>query len=453
MDSSHFFSFDYRGEGPTDFTADKVADTLVKMAGGAPLPGVLGLAQGVAATWTQPMSGPGWLRAARCSLMTAGALLAYRKEKNPKATEVRSDKAADYVKALGLTPADELDDIRGLAYSYLSRQTSYVDRKLPGADSRPVRVFSCGLHVIFYDERELEDCTSGRYAPSKLYRTPGDTSRVLEAVRNAAWASASGDIEFTCRSGRYGDVSYSVGPMSPSGDFVDRPANGEAAVLSELAVRCRKFNARGLRRRILFYGPPGTGKTTLARKLAVAVGDGRALRMDPTAVSRTSNRSMMTMIDLLQPTVVMLDDLDRAGGVDGMLSLIEETQSVPVIVASVNAIGQLDPALLRPGRFDEVVQVDPPGASWRYEIMKHYAEVFGLDPSVDIRAQSKDPTDGFSPAELKELIQVAAVVGPEVLEVELHRLRMQHALYSGDAVDSFLRNRRAGSVEAVPTKA
>lgn len=446
--SDYNFTFD-GGYARENERSDDVVEKLAKMAGGVALPGAWGLVQSLATTWTQPMSGPSWLRAVRCTLMSAGAVVAYRKERNPAATEERTDKVHRYIEAEGLAPISEIERIRSLAFVYLARREPYEDGKIAGTDY-VVRRFRCGLRAIFYDERDVRDCEAGKWAPSYLLAKPSDTERSVAAVREAVWAAVGGDIDFGVRVSRYGEPSFSLSRLRDAGDYIDRPENGEAAMLGSLADRCLRFAARGLHRRILFYGPPGTGKTVLSRQLGQNVGNGRALRMDPVAVSRSGNARLFDMVALLRPAVVILDDLDRADGVDGLLNLVEESDVSPLLIASVNAVDRLDPALLRPGRFDEVVHVGPPGEQWRRAILGHYAERFDLDSTVDLDALAGQ-TDGFSPAELQELVKVCSVVGADVLDVEIGRLRQQAGFYGDGAVSRHLA-RRDGN-PAVPTTA
>lgn len=422
---------------------DDVVEQLAKMAGGVALPGAWGLVQSLATTWTQPMSGPPWLRALRCTLMSAGAVVAYRKERSPEAVEERSDKIKAYIDAKGLGTVKDIEQVRGLAFVYLNAHDPFEDSKIAGTEF-VVRRFRCGLHAIFYDEREVRDCEAGKWQPVYMVAAERDAARVVDSVRDAVWAGVGGDIDFAATINRYGDATFSLSRLRPAGDYVDRPENGEAAVLATLADRCLRFAERGLRRRILFYGPPGTGKTVLSRKLGQLVSHGRALRMDPVAVSRSGNARLFEMVALLQPAVVILDDLDRADGVDGLLNLVEESDAAPLLIASVNAIDRLDPALLRPGRFDEAIYVGPPGVHWRRDILAHYAERFALDGSANLDHLA-DATDGFSPAELLELVKVCSVVGLDMLDVELDRLRRQASFYADGAVSRHLARRDGGN--------
>ena len=123
----------------------------------------------------------------------------------------------------------------------------------------------------------------------------------------------------------------------------------------------------------------------------------------------------------------------------GVLSRLDKTAGKPiVVVGTVNAIGQLDPALLRPGRFDEVNKIPEPDADYRRLVVKHYAEKFAA--SVDIDAVTEQ-TDGFSPADVRELLLSVGTVGPQVLDVELERVRRQRDLFAADACDTYLAGR------------
>ena len=157
---------------------------------------------------------------------------------------------------------------------------------------------------FFYSAELMNDSSKEGWGPAVLASKAGREAAAVEAVRSAVWEGCGGDIDFSITGeNTWGDPMFVLSPLSPPGDFVDRPENGETAVLGQLADRCQRFNAKGLRRGLLFYGAPGCGKTTLARHLARQVGGGRALRLDPEAVSRCQSGRLIEMIRLLRPTV------------------------------------------------------------------------------------------------------------------------------------------------------
>lgn len=156
------------------------------------------------------------------------------------------------------------------------------------------------------------------------------------------------------------------------------------------------------------------------------------------ALSSASSGAMERIIALLDPTVLLLDDMDRTGSAEGLLAFMADRHSASIVVGTVNALGQLDPALLRPGRFDEVVSVDAPTGAWARAVVDHYAAMF----DVPVSAADGVLFDGLTPAEVREVLMVCGTVGADLLEGEIARVRAQSEHYSGDAVQRHLKEYR-----------
>jgi cell division protease FtsH len=186
-------------------------------------------------------------------------------------------------------------------------------------------------------------------------------------------------------------------------------------------------------RGILLMGPPGTGKTLLARALAgeaqvpfysisasefievfVGVGASRVRRMFDEAKAR-------------QPSIIFIDELDSVGRVRGTgfggghdereqtlnqilaeMDGFEGHESV-IVLAATNRPDVLDPALLRPGRFDRHVTLDLPDKAAREAILKVHTRKMPLAPDVDLAVIAAG-TPGFSGADLKNLANEAAML-------------------------------------------
>lgn len=106
-----------------------------------------------------------------------------------------------------------------------------------------------------------------------------------------------------------------------------------------------------------------------------------------------------------------------------------------IVIGTANVIENLDPALLRPGRFDEIYHVPEPDDEYLALVVKHYIRKFGvqMDVSEAVKAMS-----GFSPADVREVLLSVGTVGTDVFETEVERVRMQRSLYAGDACSKFL---------------
>lgn len=114
----------------------------------------------------------------------------------------------------------------------------------------------------------------------------------------------------------------------------------------------------GVSRSVMLYGPPGTGKSTLARTLINNLGL-RSFRIRVEDISGLENGTLFEALEIFKPDAVILDDFDRASSQASLLETLEFFQRhVKLVVATVNNKDSLDEAILRPGRFDELVLID-----------------------------------------------------------------------------------------------
>jgi ATP-dependent 26S proteasome regulatory subunit len=146
--------------------------------------------------------------------------------------------------------------------------------------------------------------------------------------------------------------------------------------------------------------------------------------------------------------VVLLDDMDRDIHVMGeMLEFLghggREAQKKMIIVGTVNAISRLDPALLRPGRFDEVLHVQEPEPAYLRKVIQFYAEKYGV--SLDLETLLED-MKGFAPADVREVMVSTGIVGADVYSAEVARVRRQRALHSGSRCEEYFASK--GGAEA-----
>lgn len=108
-------------------------------------------------------------------------------------------------------------------------------------------------------------------------------------------------------------------------------------------------------------GRPGTGKSTLIRWIAKQVG-GPVLRIPAADLGSLKPEAVCSLVDFLRPSVVMIDDFDRAGGYGKMLEMIERVrEKVRLLIATTNSLDYVEPAMLRPQRFDELFTVESLG--------------------------------------------------------------------------------------------
>lgn len=134
------------------------------------------------------------------------------------------------------------------------------------------------------------------------------------------------------------------------------------------------FQQEGLHRSFMLYGPPGTGKTTATLE---ATKDKYTVRLNASDLNELSQEDWEYIVDFLKPEVIIIDDIDRARLSGNSLNMLEIVNAkVPFFIATANYIYRMDPAFLRPGRFDEFIEIDSPDRDLVLQVLngneKHY---------------------------------------------------------------------------------
>jgi len=184
---------------------------------------------------------------------------------------------------------------------------------------------------------------------------------------------------------------------------------------------------------VLLYGPPGTGKTLLARAVAgeakvpfYSISGSDFVEMF-VGVGAARVRDLFTQAKANAPAIVFVDEIDAVGrqrgaGMGGGHDereqtlnqlLVEmdgfETGGQVILIAATNRPDVLDPALLRPGRFDRQIAVDRPDLKGREEILKVHAKTKPLSEEVDLITYARR-TPGFTGADLANVLNEAALL-------------------------------------------
>ena len=243
-------------------------------------------------------------------------------------------------------------------------------------------------------------------------------SNVLSVGQNRAVIVAEGDI--TTRFNDVAGVDEAKEELVEVVDFLKSPEK-----YKEIGGKIPKG--------VLLVGPPGTGKTLLARAVAGEAGvsffrmSGADFVEMFVGVGAARVRDLFKQARSKAPCIIFIDELDAigksrinniAGGNDEREQTLNQLlvemdgfdgTSGLIILAATNRPDVLDPALLRPGRFDRQVLVDRPDLKGREAILRIHSKPVRLDPSVDLEIVAR-VTSGFSGADLANIVNEAALL-------------------------------------------
>ncbi|AWR99291.1 CDC48 family AAA ATPase [Metallosphaera hakonensis] len=183
-------------------------------------------------------------------------------------------------------------------------------------------------------------------------------------------------------------------------------------------------------RGILLFGPPGTGKTMLAKAVATESGANFIAVRGPEVLSKWVGESERAIREIFRkarmyaPSVIFFDEIDAIAPMRGISSdsgvterlvnqLLAEMDGIEnldnvVIVAATNRPDILDPALLRPGRFEKLMYVPPPDKNARYDILRVHTKRVALSEEVNLE-ELAERTEGYTGADLAALVREAAM--------------------------------------------
>ncbi|GAA5154676.1 ATP-dependent zinc metalloprotease FtsH [Microbacterium pseudoresistens] len=230
-----------------------------------------------------------------------------------------------------------------------------------------------------------------------------------------------------------------VSKETPTVTFADVAGADEAIEelqeIKEFLQDPAKFQAIGARipKGVLLYGPPGTGKTLLARAVAGEAGapfysiSGSDFVEMFVGVGASRVRDLFTQAKENSPAIIFIDEIDAVGrhrgaGMGGGNDEREQTlnqmlvemdgfdpNANVIVIAATNRPDILDPALLRPGRFDRQIGVDAPDLKGRQKILEVHAKGKPLANGVDLEVVARK-TPGFTGADLANVLNEAALL-------------------------------------------
>ncbi|HVL64114.1 MAG TPA: ATP-dependent zinc metalloprotease FtsH [Actinomycetota bacterium] len=227
----------------------------------------------------------------------------------------------------------------------------------------------------------------------------------------------------------------------------------ELQEIKEYLEAPQKFQAMGAKipKGVLLYGPPGTGKTLLARAVAGEAGvpffsiSGSDFVEMFVGVGASRVRDLFEQAKANSPAIVFMDEIDAVGrhrgaGLGGGHDEREQTlnqllvemdgfdmKSGVILIAATNRPDILDPALLRPGRFDRQIVVDRPDLNGRVGILKVHTRGKPLGKEIDIEVLARR-TPGFTGADLANVVNEAALLAARFGKPDIGMVELEEAV-------------------------
>jgi len=227
----------------------------------------------------------------------------------------------------------------------------------------------------------------------------------------------------------------------------------ELQEIKEYLEAPQKFQAMGAKipKGVLLFGPPGTGKTLLARAVAGEAGvpffsiSGSDFVEMFVGVGASRVRDLFEQAKANAPSIVFMDEIDAVGrhrgaGLGGGHDEREQTlnqllvemdgfdiKSGVILIAATNRPDILDPALLRPGRFDRQIVVDRPDLNGRTGILKVHTRGKPISKEVDVEVLARR-TPGFTGADLANVINEAALLAARFNRTEIGMFELEEAI-------------------------
>jgi cell division protease FtsH len=223
--------------------------------------------------------------------------------------------------------------------------------------------------------------------------------------------------------------------------------------IKEFLENPKKFQALGARipKGVLLYGPPGTGKTLLARAVAGEAGvpffsiSGSDFVEMFVGVGASRVRDLFEQAKQNSPCIIFMDEIDAVGrhrgaGMGGGHDEREQTlnqllvemdgfeaKDNIIMIAATNRPDILDPALLRPGRFDRQITVDRPDRKGRSKILEVHTRGKPLAKEIDVDALAGQ-TPGFTGADLANLVNEAALLAARTGKREITQIELEEGI-------------------------
>ena len=360
---------------------------------------------------------------------------------------------------------------------FLELHTPYDGKAQLRAQLAQPESFRQELEETFLEQRASGKLESYDFVPDKAASPYDYVLPIILAggVLLVLWTLLMGKMNGSNPLANFGKARTVLGvPDGKKVTFADvAGADEEKEELAEIVDFLRnpgKFTQIGARipHGILLVGPPGTGKTLLARAVA-GEADVQFLSISGSdfvemyvGVGASRVRDLFEQAKKLAPAIVFIDEIDAVGrkrgtGLGGghdekeqtLNQLLVEmdgfghTEGI-IVLAATNRPDILDPALLRPGRFDRQIQVNRPDVKGREEILRVHAKDKKLDDSVSLRTIAR-ATSGFTGADLSNLLNESAIMAarddrPVINMEDINEALMK--IVAGPAKHSHVQSRR-----------
>ena len=360
---------------------------------------------------------------------------------------------------------------------FLELHTPYDGKTQLRAQLAQPESFRQELEETFLEQRASGKLESYDFVPDKAASPYDYVLPIILAggVLLVLWTLLMGKMNGSNPLANFGKARTVLGvPDGKKVTFADvAGADEEKEELAEIVDFLRnpgKFTQIGARipHGILLVGPPGTGKTLLARAVA-GEADVQFLSISGSdfvemyvGVGASRVRDLFEQAKKLAPAIVFIDEIDAVGrkrgtGLGGghdekeqtLNQLLVEmdgfghTEGI-IVLAATNRPDILDPALLRPGRFDRQIQVNRPDVKGREEILRVHAKDKKLDDSVSLRTIAR-ATSGFTGADLSNLLNESAIMAarddrPVINMEDINEALMK--IVAGPAKHSHVQSRR-----------
>lgn len=191
----------------------------------------------------------------------------------------------------------------------------------------------------------------------------------------------------------------------------------DADLYEEIQTDIERFKTKNIQRSYLMFGPPGTGKSTFCLE-ATAKSGGTFVKLNKNFIENLESASAKSLLNYLRPSTIVIDDIDRISGSSNMqllLQILEDAKTMegqPVLMATANHLPNMDQAMLRPGRFDELIEFAAPDLEERQTFIDYYLKKLGVEePNKDHVLELAKATNKMTQAFLKEYCYIYTLEG------------------------------------------